>query len=107
MVRGSAEPLGQSRSHLLTTCWPKIFTVWPFSEFFCALECLHTYVLKYHTHNKVLFLLLLLFRATACGSSQARGRTGAAAASLHHSHSNVGSKTHLRPTPQLMATPDP
>ena len=28
-------------------------------------------------------------------------------ASLHHSHSNTGSKPGLRPTPQLMATPDP
>lgn len=29
------------------------------------------------------------------------------AASLHYSHSNTGSKPHLRPTPQLMAAPDP
>ena len=35
-------------------------------------------------------------------------RLGAAiAASLHHSHSNSGSESHLQPTPQLMATPDP
>ena len=34
--------------------------------------------------------------------SQARGRTGAAAAGLPHSHSNVGSKPHQQPTPQLM-----
>ena len=26
---------------------------------------------------------------------------------VHHSHSNVGSETHLQPTPQLMAMPDP
>ena len=32
---------------------------------------------------------------------------GAAAAGLIHTHSNVGSEPHLRPTPQLMATPDP
>ena len=31
-------------------------------------------------------------------SSQARGRIGAAAASLHHSHSNLGSKPHQQPT---------
>ena len=51
----------------------------------------------------------LLFRATpkTYGSSQARGRIGARATSQHHSHSNMGSKLHLRPTPQLMATPDP
>ena len=30
-----------------------------------------------------------------------------AAASLHHSHSNTGSKPRLLPTPQLAATPDP
>ena len=41
------------------------------------------------------------------GSSQARGRIGAAAAGLCHSHSKVGFQPHLRPTPQLMVTPDP
>ena len=42
----------------------------------------------------------LLFRAapSACGSSQARGQIGAIAASLHHSHSQTGSKQHLRLT---------
>ena len=51
----------------------------------------------------------LFFRAApeAYGGSQARGPIGAVAASLHHSHSNVGSKPCLRPTPQLMAMPDP
>ena len=43
----------------------------------------------------------------AYGGSQARGQFGATAASLHHSHSNVGSEPCLRPTPQLMATADP
>ena len=48
-----------------------------------------------------------LFRAApaACGSSQARGQSGAAAAGL--SHNNKGSEPHLQPTPQLMAMPDP
>ena len=41
------------------------------------------------------------------GRSQARGRHGAAAAGLHHSHSNAGSEPHLRPTPWLTAMPDP
>ena len=44
--------------------------------------------------------LLCLFRATpaAYGSSQARGWIRATTASLHHSHSNVGSLAHwLRP----------
>ena len=50
-----------------------------------------------------------LFRATpaAYGSSQAKGWIRAAPAGLRHSHSNVGSEPHLRPTPQLMVTPDP
>ena len=39
------------------------------------------------------------------GSSQARGQSGAAAASLHQS--NARSEPHLRPTPQVVDTPDP
>ena len=55
------------------------------------------------------FFSFCLLRATpvAYGSSQARGGIGAVAASLHHSHSNAGSKPHLRSAPQLMAMPDP
>ena len=41
------------------------------------------------------------------GGSQARGRIGATTASLHHSHSNMGSEPCLQPTPQLTATADP
>ena len=50
-----------------------------------------------------------LFRAAPAtyGSSQARDRRGAAAASLHHSHSHARSELHLLPTLQLVATPDP
>ena len=60
------------------------------------------------TFSFLLFFFLLL-RATpkACGSSQARGRIKAAAAGLHHSHSNTGSELHLHPTPQLMVMLDP
>ena len=52
------------------------------------------------------FFLISFFRTApmAYGSSQARGRIGAAAASLHHSHSDTGSKPHLWPTSQLMVT---
>ena len=39
--------------------------------------------------------------------SQARGPIGAVATGLHHSRSNVGSKLHLQPIPQLTATLDP
>ena len=44
-----------------------------------------------------LFCFVLLFRATpvAYGGSQARGRIRATAASLHHSHSNAGSESHI------------
>ena len=58
--------------------------------------------------NRGIFYFILLFRATpvAQGSSQAGGGTGAAAAGLCHSHSNVGPESCLRPTPQLTATPD-
>ena len=56
-----------------------------------------------------IYLFFCLFRAAfvAYGGFQARGQIGAVAASLNHSHSNVGSELHLRPTPQLMAMPDP
>ena len=40
-------------------------------------------------------------------NSQARGRIGAAAAGLCHSHSQARSELHLWPTPQLTTTPDP
>ena len=40
-------------------------------------------------------------------NSQARGLIRAAAAGLHHSHSNTRSKLHVQPTPQFMAMLDP
>ena len=52
-------------------------------------------------------LIFFCATLTAYGSSQARGQIRAVAASLHHSHSNMGSELHLRPIPQLTATPDP
>ena len=57
----------------------------------------------------VFIYFFCLFRAAcvAYGSSQARGLTGAAAAGLHHSHSNTESKPSLWPTPQLVAMWDP
>ena len=55
------------------------------------------------------FFFVCLFRAAslAYGGSQTRGQIGAAAASLHHSHSNMGSKPCLPPTPELAAMLDP
>ena len=56
-----------------------------------------------------LFVVVAFSRAApaAYGGSQARGLIGAVAAGLRQSHSNVGYELRLRPTPQLMATPDP
>ena len=49
--------------------------------------------------SKWFFLSFFFFRAApaAHGGSQARGRIGAAAASLHHSHSHTGSQLRLPP----------
>ena len=49
------------------------------------------------TPRAIFFFFFCLFRAApvAYGVSQARGQTGAIAAGLHHTHSNIGSKPHL------------
>ena len=60
------------------------------------------YVILFH-----LFFCLFRAAAAAYGGSQARGQIGAAVAGLCHSHSNARSESHLQPTPQLKATPDP
>ena len=56
-----------------------------------------------------LFIYFFLFRVVlvAYGNSQARGHIGAAAAGLHHSHSNGGSEPHLQPMLQHAAMLDP
>ena len=62
------------------------------------------------SHSQVeFFFFILLFRATpaAYGGSKARDRIGATAATLLHSHNNVGSMPHMQPTPQFLAMPDP
>ena len=59
----------------------------------------------------ILFIFFFLFSGlyleVVYVSSQARGRLGAAAASLCHSHRNAASEMHLWPTQQLEAIPDP
>ena len=54
------------------------------------------------------FGLFVFSRAApmAHGGSQARGRIGATAAGLRHSHSNMGFVLRLRLTPQLSAMLD-
>ena len=87
-------------------------------------------LLSHHSNSLLLFLastladtsglpFLLLFVFCFCvfaiswaapaayGGSQARGLIEAVATGLCQSHSNAGSEPSLRPTPQLMATPDP
>ena len=56
-----------------------------------------------------IFIIIYLWGAVplAYGSSQARSPIRAAAASLYHSHSKVGSKPPPQPTPQLTAKADP
>lgn len=76
----------------------------------CRTECqsLNSVSLNSHSACKKLYdfafltsvsllLLLLFFRAVpeGYGGSQARGRTGDVAASIHHSHSNKASEPHL------------
>ena len=62
---------------------------------------------KQHRTEVSCLFCFLLFRAApeAYGNSQAGDSIRAAAASLHHSHSNRGSEPCLRPTPQLKAMP--
>ena len=59
-----------------------------------------------HCLSILLLLLSFFFFRAACaayGSSPARSRIGAAAASLQHSYGNTRSEPRLQPTPQLMA----
>ena len=67
-----------------------------------ALAASYTWLCPFGGGGKVclfvcLFWSFVFFRAarTAYGGSQARGRIGAAAAGLHHSHSNGGYELHL------------
>uniref|UniRef100_A0A8D0YJL2 Transmembrane 7 superfamily member 3 n=1 Tax=Sus scrofa TaxID=9823 RepID=A0A8D0YJL2_PIG len=72
----------------------------PFLNTSAAYVPVHTYACSFEAEEGNCFSL-------AYGGSQARGRTRATAAGLHHSHSSLGSKRSLQPTPQLMAMVDP
>ena len=84
-----------------------------FSDLNCfqSKKCLwtHTHINFHHLiHNIFFSFSISIFRATpaAYGSSWARSKIGAAAASLCYSHSNVGSlgfKPRLPPMQQLVA----
>ena len=64
------------------------------SDFVCS---------EIYTTQTLHVLFFCIFRAThrEYGSSQARGRIGAAASGLHHRHSNTGSEPSLQTTVQL------
>ena len=55
------------------------------------------------------FIIIIIIKVAlaAYECSQARGQIGAVAARLHHSHSDMGSESHLPPTPYITAMPDP
>ena len=72
------------------------------------------FVIAYKGKESIYLFIFCLFAISwavpaAYGGSQARGQIGAVVASLHHSHSHshAASELRLRPTQQLMATPDP
>ena len=64
---------------------------------------------KNNNNTNLIIFLSFFFRAAsaAFGDSQARGRVGAVAANLRHSHSNEKSEPRLQPTLQLTAMPNP
>ena len=67
------------------------------------------HICTFHIFKIFIFYLFIYFLTilAAYGGSQARDRIRATAAGLGHNHSNAGSEQHLRPIPQLTATPDP
>ena len=77
------------------------------------LDAVHVMVWGFHHISllegffRLLFLCFFGAAPAAYGCFQGRGPIGVTAASLHHSHSNIRSKSPLQPAPQLMATPDP
>ena len=78
-----------------------------------TLKSIHAIHYTNVTQAAISFIFLifnfLLFRVIlkAYRGSQARGRIGTTAASLHHSRSNAKPEPRLRPIPQLTAISDP
>ena len=71
--------------------------------------CIYTYTKIYIYTCVCVYIYIFFNRAApaAYGSFRARGQIGAVVACSCHSHSNAGSEPHLRPIPQIEATPDP
>ena len=85
------------------------FNPCPRPEWTCASAAIQaTEVGFFYWLIDVWLIIFCLFRVApkAYGGSQAWGRNGAVAASLHHRHSNAESEPHLQPSPQLTATLD-
>ena len=69
---------------------------------------LSSHVPRDPTYIFFIALFYFPFYSGTCGTWTFPGRgIRAAAAGLHLSHRNAGSESHLQPTPQLTATPDP
>ena len=87
---GLDSPSSVNSSHALSLAGLQAIKGFPWGHFILPWES--------GSYRFFFFLFLFyLFRAApvAYGSSQARGRTGAAAASLHHSQGNTGSELHI------------
>ena len=80
---------------------------WPSCCYFCSLPICS--LQTGHIIFSLIFNFLSFVRTASAtyGGSQARGRIGATAAGLQHSHSNLRSEPRLRPAPQLTAMLDP
>ena len=107
----SAEPGWELLQHKLFSSIPGFLSKHSFvsPHFF---PCFFVYTERKFSAGEELGFFICLscfvsFLGWAYGSSQARDPIGAAAAGLHHSHSNARSKPCLWPIPQLMAMPDP
>ena len=115
----SVPPMSSSRSFMVSSLTFRSIIHFEFIFVYSGRECSNFILLhlavhfsQYHFLKRLSFLhhiffYFLLFRAApvAYEGSQARGLIRATATSLFHSHSNVRFKLHLRPTPQLIATP--
>ena len=69
--------------------------------------CDHGYQMMQTVFLFVFVFDLLRAALEAYESSQAMGQIRAIVTGLCHSHSNLESELHLRPTPHLTAMPDP
>ena len=77
---------------------------------YIQMELMHNGLHLQHSNIfNFIYLFIFPFKAVpaAYGSSQARGRIGATAVSLCHSHSNEGSEPHLQPVLQLVVRLNP